>query len=253
MKKKLGKIIIIIVIFIIIFFITNKIFGIKILKEAYDYCQECNSQGNLNLYSCIYVQYGDSNNKYQRTEKYFKNGNTYTQNYYASEQGCTYIEAYNDVETEDYLLMSMVNNDPNTIVYEIIDFAFSDKIVIPLSRTVVTMSSFETMNLFEKLNLFFNLNGFTYLEKVDDKWCYVINMIDSTSFIIDENGNEIPDRYKVWLDVKNLLPIKESYLVDEEYGESEYITYDFKFDVVTDEDVAWPDLAGKNLKINEIN
>ena len=252
MKINIGKIILIIVIFFIMFFIFNKIFVVKILQEVYDVCEEYNKDKNLNLYSNVYIEYGNLRDKRQITEKYVKDGNVYARTEHDIENNNLVLESHKDAETNDYLLRTLVNKNEDTRTYEIADSAFGDEVLIYPSYAVSTIVNFNDVNILKKLYIMFCKNNLMYLENVEDKWCYVISVTDTTTFWDDENGDTIENVYKVWIDINTLLPVKEEYVIDEKYGESSYTEYEYKFDVVTDDDIAWPDLSGKDLKMREV-
>ena len=250
MKINIGKIILKIIIFFIMFFILNKIFVVKILQESYETYEEYNKKEDLNLYLKTSVE----RNGYDMfssnfIEKYVKDGNIHTSDLITVIQGKFDTDEYYDKETDDTLRITNVNDNEN-ITYEIEDRSYYTNVMFS-SSAANTMTTFKEVNVLKKLYIMFFKNKLMYLEKVEDKWCYVIKVIDTMYSALDKDGNRLYCEYKVWIDVDTKLTVKEITLVDEPDGtiQENIAEYEYKFDVVTDDDVAWPDLAGKNLEI----
>ena len=103
----------------------------------------------------------------------------------------------------------------------------------------------ETYTLFEKLANSITANIKT--EMVDGKECYVISSLYNSNILYDQ-GTE---KMLIYLEKDTGLAVKRIAIVNKDGNKNEYITnYEYKFNSVTDNDIAEPDISEYEIKGN---
>lgn len=257
MKKKIGKMVVIAIWIFIIGIILNKIFMMIVLQKAYDKYLEINEEENI--YCKIDVDYTLKEFNDQINEIYICPEGRLSNNQYSVEGMTIATESYIDAKTGDFLRVSNVKTidmetkeEYHNIDYEIYDydlFAASERIMGSLA--VDDVAYYNDLNILKKIYLMFCKNKLMTIDKIDDKWCFVIEKEDY-AYIKDEEAEEyITPISIIKIGMKDFLPVTEKRSAGtlEEY----IVKYECKLDTVTKEDVAWPDLSGKDIKIRNYN
>ena len=256
-KIKFSNIIFIfIILFIVLFivlFLINRIMIYNVLKKSYDTYDVFRKKDNIYA-KAIVSSHGETETT--SISEIYKNGDKMRSVILFSNLGeviNTFKRSdYYDKNSEEYIEIFNINGQDTYSIGE--NNFFLNEEGIYYSSIILGHGNFDGLKLFDRIQsiymLFLYLEDM-YIEKVDDKECYVIS--------INIHQDEIDVVEKVWIDKETFLPVKdETYTVwqtlnkngvlETEYSK-EYRKFEYKENVVTEEDVKWPDLSGKKIEL----
>ena len=254
--KFFNIIFIFIILFIVLFivlFLINRIMIYNVLKKSYDMYDVFRKKDNIYA-KAIVSSHGES--EITSISEIYKNGDkmrfVMLLTNFEEEINTFKRSEYYEKDSEEYIEIFNINGQETYSIRE--NKFFLNEEGIYYSSIILGHGNFKELDLFQRIQgiymLFLNLEDM-YIEKVNDKECYVIS--------INIHQDEINIVEKVWIDKETFLPVKdETYTVwqtlnkngvlETEYSK-EHSKFEYMENCVTEEDVEWPDLSGKKVEL----
>lgn len=252
--KFFNIIFIFIILFIVLFivlFLINRIMIYNVLKKSYDTYDVFRKKDNIYA-KAIVSSHGES--EITSISEIYKNGDKMCSvlllSNFGEEINTFKRSEYYEKNSEEYIEIFNINGQETYSIGE--NKFFLNEEGIYYSSIILGHGNFKELDLFQRIQGIYTLFSYfekMYIEKVNDKECYVISI----------SQDEIDVVEKVWVDKETFLPVKdETYTVwqtlnkngvlETEYSK-EYSKFEYMENSVTEEDVEWPDLSGKKVEL----